>query len=307
MITDTCGGYDEGVRATIAVTVAAAAAGCGRIGFDPRDGSAAQRECWPVWRARTVAFDPPRRMGEFDHFDLQGDASLSEDDTRLYFRRENGATGFDVMTATRAQPGDTWSAPSVVPELQTTQDETRFTVAGDGLSAILASNRTGTLGGFDFWLAERASPTDAFDAPTPALLGQVNGPLDQYDPELMLDGRGLYLAPDDGTGMQRIARAGRASLSDPFGAPAFLLELPVSADPTVSPDELVLVFSNPLDGDMYYTTRETTADPFDAVVPVPDLNSAILDNDPELSLDGCELYFKSPRETLSDLQVATVR
>jgi hypothetical protein len=77
------------------------------------------------------------------------------------------------------------------------------------------------------------------------------------------------------------------------------------ADPTVSADELVIVFSNA--SDMFYATRTTASDPFGAPVPLAQLNTAVIENDPELSSEGCELYFRSPRVSISDIYVATVQ
>lgn len=303
----------ERVVCLAATVVVLATASCGRIGFDATDAAfatdgPATRQCWPAWRDGTIDFDSPRHMAELDFVDIQGDPSLTADDLRLYFRRENGATGVDVMTATRQHVGDLWNAPALATELQTAQDEARITVALDGLSAVVATNRPGGLGGFDFWLATRENPSLPFNPPmTSTLLDQVNDSLDQYDPELAASGLALYLAPDDGTGNQRIARSTRASPTDPFGAPIVLPELGPSADPTLSPDELVIVFTNFTVSDLYYATRAATTDAFGAPKPVPVVNTAMLENDPELSLDGCELFFRSPRTSIGDLMVATAR
>ena len=67
------------------------------------------------------------------------------------------------------------------------------------------------------------------------------------------------------------------------------------ADPTLSPDELVILFSSNRSGggDIYYATRAAPTDAFGTVDKVPTINTPDQDGDPHLSADGCHIYFAS--------------
>ena len=84
--------------------------------------------------------------------------------------------------------------------------------------------------------------------------------------------------------------------------PTALQQVPLSvspaADPTLSPDERVLIISTVASGasstDLYYATRTTRDDDFRVIGPVPGVNVATQsEGDAELSSDGCELYFSA--------------
>ena len=85
----------------------------------------------------------------------------------------------------------------------------------------------------------------------------------------------------------------------------------VTADPMVSPDELVIVYLGAPDpmteGDLFYATRASTSEPFGSAQVIPDVNSTALEGDPHVSDDGCELFFGSDRSGNRDLYLATAR
>jgi Tol biopolymer transport system component len=84
------------------------------------------------------------------------------------------------------------------------------------------------------------------------------------------------------------------------------------ADPTLSADGRVILFSSNRTGDrdssnLWYATRLGNSGPFSEPKPIPDANSDNQDGDPWLSHDGCRLYFSSTRSNDFDLWTATVQ
>src|SRR5438067_4494264 len=78
--------------------------------------------------------------------------------------RPGGPGGFDVYTSQLGADGK-FALPLVVPELSS-KDNDRFPmVRSDGLELFLTSNRTGTLGGEDLWVATRGSIADHWSTP----------------------------------------------------------------------------------------------------------------------------------------------
>ena len=124
-----------------------------------------------------------------------------------------------------------------------TSDESKASITGDGLHAVVASNRPGTAGDFDVWEATRSTASVAWPAFTRAKVMAIETTGGDYDPTISDDGLRIYLAPGS---PQHIAVASRLTVNDNFGAPVTLGELvsgvAADADPSLTPDERVIVF-----------------------------------------------------------------
>jgi hypothetical protein len=75
------------------------------------------------------------------------------------------------------------------------------------------------------------------------------------------------------------------------------------ADPSISGDELVLVFTE-YDGSVdsvFYATRGSAGDAFGSARPISVADTTSFNDDGQLSADGCTLYFASDRSH-NDLQ-----
>ena len=78
--------------------------------------------------------------------------------------RPGGPGGFDIYTSQLGADGK-FTPPQLVPELSS-KDSDRFPmVRSDGLELFVTSNRSGTLGGEDLWVATRGSITDSWSTP----------------------------------------------------------------------------------------------------------------------------------------------
>src|SRR5262245_50786326 len=88
---------------------------------------------------------------------------------------------------------------------------------------------------------------------------------------------------------------------DPFGPPQLVTGIRSDnddvQDPSLSDDELELVFASPTGGsnDIWSTRRAAATDPWATAAPVAELSSPQNDEDPELSSDGLSILFSSDR------------
>lgn len=274
----------------------------------PGGGTASCLERWHTGGA-ALALAQPRALLSTGADDR--DPWISADGRQLYFSRNPGVNGtnIDIYIAVRDSTALEFLAAGPVVNLDTTSDEGRAALSGDGKLVVFSSNRGATSGPFQLFVAKRNAVADPFGspvAPDQVLVASVNTAGDNYyDPFLSPDGLHLYVAPVLG-GKQQIALATRAAGQN-FGPAAALRVVNSStssadADPALSPDERILVFSSlraagsGLGGtNLWYATRPSAADDFTAPQLIPGVNSSVQDGDPMLSADGCELYFASNR------------
>jgi hypothetical protein len=85
------------------------------------------------------------------------------EDFILYFasNRPGGPGGFDIYTSRMGEDGMLFP-PILVPELSSPAQDLFPTVRKDGRELILSSDRPGTLGGLDLWVARRERPSDVW-------------------------------------------------------------------------------------------------------------------------------------------------
>jgi hypothetical protein len=109
----------------------------------------------------------------------------------LYFSSNRPAAGTeDIYTSTRRRDG-TFGPAVPVAELNTEFRDVRPAVRRDGLELYLDSNRTGTLGQVDLWVATRSSTRVPWS--TPVNLGpRVNTAATDARPSISWDGTELY-------------------------------------------------------------------------------------------------------------------
>jgi hypothetical protein len=292
-----------------------------RVGFDarttgdgdidaPDDGARpdiAFGNCWPAWRTGSVALSTPVPLAQLNSPLHEGDPSLSADALNLYF-----AQAGDLYVTSRADRYAAFGPATAVAELNSPGDETKLSMTADGLVAVWSTDRTGSQG-YDLWESSRMSPTAAFAGATQTSFAQVNDNANQFDPHLSGDGLRLYLSPQIAM-IQIVKVATRTSLVASFGPPVEVLDLGANrtVDPSLSPDELVMVYSahasaaQPLN--VWYATRASTADAFSNAQRLASINDGTIhDQDPVVSSDGCELLFARQTAVSADLFMSVVQ
>lgn len=238
--------------------------------------------------------------------DNERDPWISQDGLRMYFANNRAGTN-DIYLASRTSVTQLFGAPTLLDNLCTTdRQEDRASLTSDEKMLVLASDRAPN-GKADIYLITRNATTDVFGTPLQDHLGDVNsGGASNHDPFLTANGLKLYLSPDPpGPTLQQIAFTTRTDVNSNFAAPVSVPGInnvagAANADPAVSLDERIIVFSSDRTGglgqlDLWYATRQSLTQPFSAPVRMPNVNSSTDDGDPMISADGCELYFSSTR------------
>ncbi|HUU17383.1 MAG TPA: hypothetical protein VMW72_09560 [Sedimentisphaerales bacterium] len=184
-------------------------------------------------------------------------------------------------------------------------DGVACTSAG-GLKLYYASMRPGGYGGWDLWLATRATTEDPWEEPV-NLGTTVNGSSWDMGPDISGDGLMLFLQSNrpGGQGSHDLWVTMRSSVTDPWGPPVNLgATVNSSGDevgPSTSADGSTLFFSSNRPGgyggdDLYVATRPTLSEPWDAPVNLgATVNTGSTDRAPSISADGRMLFFHSNR------------
>ena len=271
-----------------------------------------------------LAFRTARRLSELaakgplaDETELSGPC-LADEGQSLYFARSRPGQRADIMLARR--DGERWSRAEPVRELNSVDDDRRVTIAADGQTLLLASNRSGTRGGFDLYESSRVR--DHWTKPKNA--GEtLNSESDEFDPSLSSDGLTLYFVRKTSGETADIFESHRATLSDNWSAPqsvtAINSSLSHERSPVISPDGNFLYFAS---NRTARNSDETDFDLFRAplaggVVGSPirvqdGIESTADDVDAAFSAAGRTLVFASKREGpkqlyLSHADIVTTR
>ena len=113
--------------------------------------------------------------------------------TSIYFNsilRTDGPGGFDIYVSTQLENG-TFGRAKIVPELSSPRRDTRTAIRNDGLEMFITSDRSGSFGLIDLWVATRETTLDVWS--TPINLGPtINTQYDDGGPALSCDGTTLY-------------------------------------------------------------------------------------------------------------------
>ncbi len=183
--------------------------------------------------------------------------------------------------------------------ISTEHTEIRMTVDPTGTLAVWGStNRPGGSGGWDLWIARRASQDAPWAQAQPA---PFNSPANDFDPAFSPDGRELYFFSNrpGGLGGDDLYRVAVTDGGLRFGAAEALGPEVNSAGnewaPALSPDNSTLLFATDGRGgagrhDLFFAARQGVG--FAAARPVPGhLNTAADEFDATFLYDGRSLVF----------------
>jgi Tol biopolymer transport system component len=272
-------------------------------------GSSGQTGCFQRWFDGSLALTQVKELTALASAGDDRDPWISADGLRLYFGRSPGPHGgSDIFLATRTSTAADFPDGVAVDNLDTPDDESRAALSGDEKLLVFSGTHNTAGGNFQLFVSTRGDTNQPFPSPSnpdQALLGSVNTTGDRYfDPFLSRDGLRLYLAPILAGSQQQIRLATRTALDRNFGPSAAVAVInsgSTDADPALSLDERVIVFSSkrPAGGlggtNLWYSTRPNAMADFAPPKLIPSVNGDQDDGDPVLSADGCELYFSSTR------------
>ncbi len=239
--------------------------------------------------------------------------SITADGLELYFaaRRPGGPGSWDIWVATRQTIQDEWkSAVNPGPVINSANVDVEPCISPDGLEIYFSSNRSGSHGGRDLYMATRKTREDPWD--TPVNLGPtVNSAHDDTNPQISSDGLSLFFSDSDwpnksvrsgGHGQADIWVTTRDSRQAEWGEPVNLGPLVNSSQhdnsPSLSADALSLFFCRGsfYHADIWLSRRKTTNDPWEEPIK---LGLQSRDNlwagQPDISHDGSTIYWASDR------------
>ncbi len=243
----------------------------------------------------TAPFGAPVPLDALNTDSSEQEARLGADELSIYFasNRPGGFGGYDIYVATRTAPDAPFGEPALVPGVNTDAGERAPSISGDGLTLYAMTLEAGV---WHLARATRSSSDASFSALVP--VSSLNGDSSNPAPYVLPDHHAIYFESDRGGTGYDIYRA--PYHESEFGLPALVgganLATPDWEDsPAVTPDELVMVFgSNRAGGqgdlDIHMATRASSADAFDAPIPLDSLNSPLRDRPTWISSDGCELH-----------------
>ncbi len=237
----------------------------------------------------------------------------SPDGLSLYIASTRGPGGDnDIWVATRAEAGDEFAAPTMLPEPVNSDAADFCPTPLRGNQLLFVSTRggidaygTAACGSGDIYLTRRSPATGLWDPPRNLGCAPAgpNGPGTEYGPSRVETKAGTLLFFSSGgplgSNTQDIYMS-RQQADGSFGPREPVSELNSAADdvmPNVSKDGLELVFASNRPGgegafDVYTATRASVDDQWSAAVNLgTEINKGTPETRPSLSWDGERLYF----------------
>ena len=186
----------------------------------PPDGGAPHAELARATRpSRSAPFDAPAIMGAQSSTASDTDPTVGADHLTLWFH--SGRSGnAELYFASRPSAESAWSAPALVPDVNTTSAEAHAYYRASNAELWFISNRGGN---YDIFMAPRT--LTGFAPPT--AVTELNSDVNDWQPMITEDGLQVLLASDrrGGKGGFDLYLAKRGSTKAAFGAPVALAEL----------------------------------------------------------------------------------
>ena len=236
-------------------------------------------------------FGPPSLVTAIADIDADNeDPSMTGDSLELYFLSKRAGTA-DIWRSLRASPDAGWGTPQPVTELNSDAGEGAPGVSLDGLTMWFS--RTSQV-----WVTNRAARMQPWAAPSPVT--QLNTAGGNLDPAVDESSLLLFFASDRGDAGWDLYASSRPDVVSAWGAPAPIPSLNTGADdldPFVASYGLQVWFASSRSGagDLFWSYRASTADPFVTPVALDTLNTSSKESDPTLSADLHYILFASDR------------
>jgi hypothetical protein len=256
-------------------------------------------------------WSPPVNLGPLvNSGSNEAGPALSKDGLSLYFQsnRPGGFGGNDIWVSQRASREDGWGQPvNLGPTINTAANEDAPSFSRDGHTMFFNSDRPGSFGMRDIYIARRTHTGDDFGWEEPVNAGPaVNSAFMDAGPSYLENEEAgsplLYFGSTRLGGVYDIYVSEQAA--DGSWGPAVLvpeLSSPQSDQrPSVRFDGLELFLHSDRPGgvlaDLWVSTRQTTLDPWSAPVNLgATVNSTSIDQQPFIASDRETLFFASDR------------
>jgi Tol biopolymer transport system component len=258
--------------------------------------------------ARAPQFSAPQLVAAVsDPLAYDADPTFTGDLLEMFFFSDRSGNR-DIWTSRRPSATDPWGDPTVVSELNSAFPEEGPSISLDGRRIWFVTDRDGL--GRHIWRSSRSSRGGAWAAP-------------QAVPDLAAAG-GNDLGPSLDAAETTIffgsSRAGsvggydlffstRVNTNAPWAVPRPVPGVNSAFDekePFVAQGGLVVFFTSSRSGagDVFWSVRQSTNEPFMAPMPLVEIDSPAWDSDPSLSQDLTYILFDSQRSGVSDIYEA---
>lgn len=272
---------------------------CGQVAPIPTDAAEPSARCAPG-----SPFNPPLLVTGLAASGTERTAQFSPNELTVYFSGVlPPSTSYDIYEARRSSSDAPFQTPT---RMQVSSDAQDFapSISPDGATLIFTSDREGGADHYQLFVAARTSNLASFDSVSKLAGVTPPGATDVTTPSISGDGQELWFVAHPGIW--------RASFS-PNGTspPIFVSEIGPASFPVISTDRLTLYFASTRpgstsgSGDIWFSHRDSAADPFPPPVLVSGVNSEHADAPTWLSPDDCRLYLESDRSGTMDIYVAS--
>lgn len=231
------------------------------------------------------------------------DPSLTGDMLEIYFAtlRPGGPGMDDIWVSRREDVTAPWGPPEPAPGLNSDQRDHTPEVSLDGLTMMLSSTRT-TFTFFDEDVFVSTRPNRDAEWEEPVRVAEMSTPNRDVCPFVTADGRETYGCTGS-EGFLDLVRFERDGAGDPWSEPTVIaaLQTPgLDCGAWVDASTRTIAFFSDREGlpgstDLYVAMREDVDQLFEMPIPLEELNSPWLDDDPWMSQDGRFVYFASDR------------
>jgi Tol biopolymer transport system component len=232
--------------------------------------------------------------------------TLTEDELEIYFASTRMAGRRQIFVSTRSTRSDRWAVPALVDELvSSTGVNYSPEIARDGLTLWFVSDRPGGRGDVDIYVSKRTARGAAWSTPENAT--DLDTASCEIDPGPLPERDQMVVTRCDGIGHNHLNLTQRLGPDAPWDPVVYLDQLNTDekeGDPAFANHGLSLYFATTRDSpnhdnraDIWRTTRASTDAPFEAPVPVLELNILEVDDqDPWVSDDERHIVFTSARD-----------
>jgi Tol biopolymer transport system component len=279
---------------------------CGRVGFDVQttgSGSDMGEGVDTVDGADACvgfgSFGIPMPLGALNSTSVDSAPFLTADELTIYFHSLRSGPTRDIWTATRMSLADSFPSPLQASELNSTDEDQEPSVTADGLIVLLSSDRPGSTGAHDLWIAQRGARTEPFA--TPVRVAELSSPSDDIHPSLSSDGLSVVFSSNrpGGSGSYDLWIATRSDRSVPFSSPtpfAAVNSSSVDAGPAWDADRREIYFQSTRGGPYNVWYSDGSSGSFSSPTRVDELSSASGSEYPSwISADRRRLYMSSSR------------
>lgn len=276
------------------------------------------------WRARFSDWSAPVTLGApVNTAFAEQNPEISKDGLSLYFQCLDCPGGYgavDIWVSERASVDDPWGPPqNLGPSINTTANDGAPALSSNGRRLFFHSDRTGGVGGFDIYVAQRHDKRDNLGWQAPINMGApINTTANEQGPAYVKGAASQGESDDDADETASLYfnsnRPGGLGKTDiytialhadgTFGVPMLVegINTPAAESATsIRRDGLELFLASDRVGgfggvDVWVATRGSTSDPWSTPVNLGQpINSDKNDGGPALSFDATSLYFHSPR------------